>query len=144
MAMSGAGDQIADSIRNALRARGTVNVIDEDVTREIARLGRVPTMIGTMLQAPAIITGEYGRRGDSLVVRAQVTCLTCGGFRVREAVVPTSQASAAVPLLLEPLLRDLDDVRWNVTPRNSRSQPPSPGRAPVSPPAIPPPPPPAD
>jgi eukaryotic-like serine/threonine-protein kinase len=138
-----AGDQIADSIRSALRSRGTVSVIDEDVTREIARLGRVPTMIGTMLQAPAIVTGEYRRRGDSLVVRAQVTCLTCGGFRVREAVVPASQASAAVPLLFEPLLRDLDDVRWNVTPRNSRSQPPSPGRAPASPPpAIPPPPPP--
>ena len=140
---TGAGDQIADSIRSALKARGTVAVVDEDVTRETARLGRgVPAMVGTMLQAPAIVTGDYRRRGDSLVVRAQVTCLTCGGLAVREAVVPASQASSAVPLLLEPLIRDLDSVRWNVTPRgSSRSVPPSPGRT-VAPPTIPTPPPP--
>ena len=42
--------------------------MNEDVTRDIARMGRVPTMIGAMLHAPAIITGEYVRRGDSLIV----------------------------------------------------------------------------
>ena len=147
LATTGAGDQIADSIRSALKARGTVTVVDEEVTRETARLGRgVPTMIGTMLQAPAIVTGDYRRRGDSLVVRAQVTCLTCGGLGVREAVVPVSQATSAVPMLLEPLIRDLGNVRWNVTPRGgSRSIPPSPGRADMPAlPTIPPPPPPAD
>ena len=147
LATSGAGDQIADSIRSALRSRGTVTVVDEEVTRETARLGRgVPTMIGTMLQAPAIVTGDYRRRGDSLIVRLQVTCLTCGGLGVREAVVPASEAISAVPLLLEPLMRDLGNVRWNVTPRgSSRSIPPTAGRAGIpAPPAVPPPPPPTD
>jgi hypothetical protein len=119
------------------------------MTRDIARMGRVPTMIGAVLHAPAIVTGEYTRRGDSLVVRAQVTCLTCGALGIREAVVPISQAITAVPILLDPLLRDLSRVRWNVSPRGSgsgRGSPsPSSTRAtvPGAPPPAPPSPPPA-
>ena len=138
LSSTGAGDQIADSIRNALKARGTLSVVDEDVTRDIARTERVPTMIGAMLHAPAVVTGDYRRRGDSLVVRAQVTCLTCGRMGVREVVVPSSQATSAVPLLLEHLLRDLGNVRWNMTPRRV-NQTPSPGRTPIPLPPTPPP-----
>ena len=141
---TGAGDQIADSIRSALAARGTLSVVDEEMTRDIARVARVPTMIGAMLHAPAIVTGEYRRRGDSLLVRAQVTCLTCGALGVREAVVPLSQATSAVPLLLEPLIRDLGDVRWHVAPRGGSGtgrRPPVPGRVSVPNPSPPPPPP---
>jgi serine/threonine-protein kinase len=142
LSTTGAGDQIADSIRSALKAGGTLSVVDEDMTREIARMGRVPTMIGAMLHAPAIVTGEYVRRGDSLYVRAQVTCLTCGGLGIREATVPASHATSAVPLLLEPLLGDLSKVRWSSTTRSGsgRGQPSS-GRTGL--PATPPPPPPA-
>ncbi len=126
---TGVGDEIADSIRNALAARGTLSVVPEEMTRDIARLGGVPAMIGAMLHAPAIVTGEYRRRGDSLVVRAQVTCLHCGGLGIREAVVPASQAASAASLLLEPLVRDLSNVRWT-QPRSGggsgRSAPPSP------------------
>lgn len=141
LSTTGAGDQIADSIRNALTARGTLSVVEEEMTRDIARMGRVPTMIGAMLHAPAVVTGEYMRRGDSLIVRAQVTCLTCGGLGIREAIVPASHATSAVPLLLEPLLRDLSNVRWNATTRSGSGRggpPPSPGRVGV--PSPPPPP----
>jgi hypothetical protein len=100
-------------------------------------------MIGAMLHAPAIVTGEYRRRGDSLVVRAQVTCLHCGGLGIREAVVPASQAASAASLLLEPLVRDLSNVRWT-QPRSGggsgRSAPPSPPSGPTVP--VPPQPPP--
>jgi serine/threonine-protein kinase len=136
---SGAGDEIADSIRSALAARGTLSVVPEEMTRDIARVGGVPAMIGAMLHAPAIITGEYRRRGDSLVVRAQVTCLTCGSLSVREAVVPTSQAASAVPLLLEPLIRDLSNVRWSPprtsgpSGRNAPPSPPAPATVPIPP-----------
>ena len=145
LSTTGAGDQIADSIRNALRAGGTLSVVDEGMTRDIARMGRVPTMIGAMLHAPAIVTGEYMRRGDSLLVRAQVTCLTCGGLGTREVTVAASQATSAVPLLLEPLLSDLAKVRWNSTTRSGGSTgrggpPTSPGRVNVPNPPPPPPP----
>ena len=142
LSTTGAGDQIADSIRNALRARGTLSVVEEEVTRDIARINRVPTMIGAMLHAPAIVSGEYTRRGDSLVVRAQVTCLTCGGLGIREAIVPMSRATSAVPLLLEPLLSDLSKVRWNVTMRSGSGrggQPPSQGPVVIPSPPSPPP-----
>jgi serine/threonine-protein kinase len=118
---TGAGDQIADSIRSALAARGTLNVVEEDMTREIARVARVPTMIGAMLYAPAVITGQYTRRGDSLVVRIQVTCASCGGLGIREAVVPAANATSAVPLLMEPLIRDLSAVHWSSQTRGSGS-----------------------
>jgi eukaryotic-like serine/threonine-protein kinase len=141
LSTTGTGDQIADSLRNSLRARGTMNVIDEEMTRDAARGGRVPTMIGAMLHAPAVVTGEYRRRGDSVVVRAQVTCLTCGGMGVREVVVPSAQATTAVPMLLESLLRDLGRVRWSTPTRGGSGS----GRPPTAPPTqvvIPPPPPP--
>jgi serine/threonine-protein kinase len=111
---SGVGDQIADSLRTLLAGRGTMMVVPESTTREIARVGRnVPTMIGTILDAPAVVTGSYSRRGgDSLLVRMQVTCLTCGGLGIREAVVPLSQPMDAVARLYEPLVRDLNRVRW--------------------------------
>jgi hypothetical protein len=147
LSTTGAGDQIADSIRSALSAGGTLSVVNEDMTREIARMGRVPTMIGAVLHAPAIVTGEYVRRGDSLVVRAQVTCLTCGPLGIREAVVPMSQAITAVPILLEPLLRDLARVRWSSPTRSTgggRGGPPATGArsvGPSTPPPTPPPPP---
>jgi serine/threonine-protein kinase len=141
LSTTGAGDQIADSIRNALRAGGTLSVVEEEMTRDIARMGRVPTMIGAMLHAPAIVTGEYMRRGDSLLVRAQVTCLTCGGLGTREVTVAASQATSAVPLLLEPLLSDLSKVRWNATTRSGsgRGGPPFPQRGIPNPPPPPPP-----
>ena len=132
LSTTGPGDQIADSIRNALAARGTLNVVNEDMTRDIARIARVPTMIGTMLHAPAVVTGEYRRSGDSLVVRAQVTCGSCGLFRIREVTVPASQASSAVPLLLEPLLRDLSSVRWS-NPRGGGTGRPAPSPVPGRP-----------
>ncbi len=146
LSTSGAGDQIADSIRSALSAGGTLTVVNEEMTREIARMGRVPTMIGAVLHAPAIVTGEYSRRGDSLVFRAQVTCLSCGPLGIREAVVPVSDAITAVPLLLDPLLRDLARVRWTSPSRGSgsgRGRPPSSETrvtVPGTPPPIPPPP----
>jgi serine/threonine-protein kinase len=132
---SGTGDAIADSIRKVLGASGTMSVVNEEMTRDVARMGRVPTMIGAMLHAPAIVTGEYTRRGDSVIVRAQVTCLTCGNLGVRQAVVPASQATSAVPILLEPLVRDLARVRWNPSTRGSSgrgSTPPAP-TSPTSP-----------
>jgi serine/threonine-protein kinase len=142
LSTTGTGDQIADSLRNTLRARGTMNVIDEEMTRDAARGGRVPTMIGAMLHAPAVVTGENRRRGDSVVVRAQVTCLTCGGMGVREVVVPSAEATTAVPMLLEPLLRDLGRVRWSTQTRGGSGT----GRPPTAPSPtqiiIPPPPPP--
>ena len=110
---SGVGDQIADSLRTLLAGRGTMMIVPESTTREIARVGRgVPTMIGTILDAPAVVTGSYTRRDDSLVVRMQVTCLTCGGLGIREAVVPMAQPLDAVAQLYEPLVRDLGRVRW--------------------------------
>ena len=136
LSTTGAGDQIADSIRSALSAGGTLTVVNEEMTREIARMGRVPTMIGAVLHAPAIVTGEYTRRGDSLVVRAQVTCLTCGPLGIREAVVPASQAITAVPILLDTLLRDLARVRWTSPTRSTgggRGGPPSTGSRPLLP-----------
>jgi TolB-like protein len=145
LSTSGPGDQIADSIRNALRAGGTLSVVEEEMTRDIARIGRVPTMIGAMLYAPAIVTGEYRRRGDSLLVRAQVTCLTCGALGIREVTVAASQATSAVPLLLEPLLSDLAKVRWSPPTRGGsgtgRGNPaPSAGRVGIPNPPPPPPP----
>ena len=107
------GDAVADSIRSLLGARGTLAVVSEATTREVARAGRgVPTMIGTMLDAPAVVTGTYQRRGDSLVVRMQVTCLTCGGLGVHQTVVPMSRPMDAVHLLQESLIEDLGRVRW--------------------------------
>ena len=118
----GVGDRIADSLRTLIAGRGTMQVVPESTTREIARLGRgVPTMIGTILDAPAVVTGSYSRRGDSLLVRMQVTCLTCGGLGIREAVVPLSQAMDAVARLYEPLIRDLGRVRWTSVSGQSRS-----------------------
>jgi len=140
LSTTGPGDQIADSIRTALAARGTLSVVNEDMTRDIARVARVPTMIGTMLHAPAVVTGEYRRSGDSLVVRAQVTCASCGSFRIREVIVPASQATSAVPLLLESLLRDLSSVRWSNPRGTGRNGPsPAPGRAALPTPPTPPP-----
>jgi serine/threonine-protein kinase len=143
---SGIGDDIADSIRTALAARGTMAIVEENLTREVARVSAVPSMIGTMLYAPAIITGAYDRRGDSILVRAQVTCLSCGGLGVRQAVVPASRATSAVPLLLEPLLRDLGRVQWTPPrrgPSRTQSGPPrTPTQAIVPTPPTPPAPPP--
>jgi hypothetical protein len=140
------GDELADSIRTLLSTAGTHAVVDESTTRDVARAGRgVPTMIGTMLDAPAVVTGTYQRRRDSLVVRMQVTCLTCGGLAVREVSVPLSSPMDAVSALQETLIRDLGRVRW--VPISSRGS----GRAPqpiplppgtrvvVPPPAAPPP-----
>lgn len=122
---SGVGDQIADSLRTLLAGRGTLSVVSEDMTRDMAREGRgVPTMIGTMLHAPAVITGSYSRRGDdSLVVRMQVTCLTCGTLGVREAVVGASQPMNAIAMLYEPLIRDLGRVRWVSVSGRGRTAP---------------------
>jgi hypothetical protein len=70
------------------------------------------------------VTGTYARRGDSLVVRMQVTCLTCGNFGIRETVVAMSRPLDAVAELYEPLVRDLNRVRW--TPVSQRSRPATP------------------
>lgn len=119
-APSGVGDQVADSIRALLAGRGTLRVVPESTTRDVMRVGRgVPSMIGTILEAPAVISGSYHRRGDSLVVRAQVTCVTCGSFGVRETVVPFAEAMTAVTRLYEPLVRDLNRVRWTPVTRGS-------------------------
>ena len=124
VSQTGVGDQIADSLRTLIAGRGTMMVVPESTTREISRLGRgVPTMIGTILDAPAVVTGSYSRRGDSLLVRMQVTCLTCGGLGIREAVVPLSQPMDAIAKLYEPLVRDLGRVRWTSVSGQSRSAP---------------------
>ena len=113
VSQAGVGDRIADSLRTLLAGRGTLAVVPESVTRDVARIGRgVPTMIGTILDAPAVITGTYARRGDSLLVRLQVTCLTCGPLGIREAMVPLSEPMDAVADLYAPLVRDLGRVRW--------------------------------
>ena len=119
------GDHVADSLRTLLAGRGTLMVVPESTTREIARAGRgVPSVIGTMLEAPAVITGDFYRRRDSLVVRMRVTCLTCGSLGTREAVVPLSQPMDAVDRLYEPLVRDLNRVRWTpVAPRGRSGTP---------------------
>ena len=111
-ATSGVGDVIADSIRAALAAAGTHSVVNEATTRDVAGISRVPTMIGAILHAPAVIIGQYDRRGDSLVVRVQVTCPGCGGMAVRDAVVPLAQAASAVPPLVAALTADLARVPW--------------------------------
>ncbi len=110
---SGVGDPIADSLRTLLATNGTHTIVSESATRDAARAGRgVPTMIGTMLDAPAVVTGSHQSRGDSLIVRMQVTCLTCGGLAIHEVAVPVSEPMNAVRALYEPLLRDLGRVRW--------------------------------
>ena len=124
---SGVGDRIADSLRTLLAGPGTVMVVPESTTREIARVGRgVPTMIGTMLDAPAVVTGSYSRRGDSLVVRMQVTCLTCGGLGIRETVVPFDEPMHAVGRLYEALLGDLGRVRWTALSTRGATRPTTP------------------
>jgi hypothetical protein len=152
----GFGDNLADSLRIALHARGGFFVVPESTTRAVyARADSVPTIARFMLRAPVIVTGEYTLRGrDSMHVRAQIECSGCNR-KVRETTVRASRPTAAVTMLVDSLLADLDRVQqwtWPTRGGGRGQQPPDARRSgpleaqrggprtPPAPPTVPPPP----
>jgi serine/threonine-protein kinase len=144
---------MSDSLRAALSSAG-FSVIDERVTADASRFGPVPTLVGTLLHAPAVVSGQLVRRGGRLVVQTQITGQAREPLRPREFLVDsTGPPSRIARVIGDSIALDLAKIRFDLPPSglrrgssgrppgSQRQRPPSPGANPPAPPAVPPPPP---
>jgi serine/threonine-protein kinase len=90
--LDGLGAVIADSLRNALIARGQFETVDAPTTSSVAWDGN-RLAVGWSLRADLVVSGVYGLRREGLVIQAQMTDVRQGRI-TRAYTAPPAPISA--------------------------------------------------
>ena len=114
---------MTDSLRAALASSG-FTLIDERATAEASRFGPVPTLVGALLHAPAVVSGQVIRRDRRLVVQTQITGQAREPLATREFVLDsTGPPSRIARVIADSIARDLAKVRFDLPPSGLRRAP---------------------